>query len=65
MNHDLEHRSARLIDSDDDPDPPSLRLPDPSPLQSWWDQVMGGGSPLAKPRTGRAGGQQAPRLRSA
>jgi hypothetical protein len=63
MSQDLEHRPVRIIDSDDDPQPPSLCWPDPSPLQSWWDQVMSGGSPLEKPRTARAVGQQAPRLR--
>ncbi|MFE9789339.1 hypothetical protein ACFYO7_28565 [Nocardia salmonicida] len=65
MNHDLEHSPARFIDSDDDPEQTSLRWPDPSPLQSWWDKVMGGGSPLVKPRTTRSGRQQAPWLRSA
>ncbi|MEU4414874.1 hypothetical protein ACIBEH_05585 [Nocardia salmonicida] len=65
MSHDLEHRPARITDSDNAPESSSLRWPDPSPLQSWWDQVMNGGSPLAKPRTASAGGQRAPRLRSA
>lgn len=65
MNHDLEHHPVRVTDSNDDPEPLLVRWPDPSPLQSWWNQVMNGDSPLAKPRTSRAGGQQAPRLRSA
>ncbi|WP_194827860.1 hypothetical protein [Nocardia sp. XZ_19_231] len=65
MIHDLEHSPARFADSDDDPEQTSLSWPDPSPLQSWWDEVMGGGSPLAKPRTIRSSGQQAPSLRSA
>jgi hypothetical protein len=65
MNHDLEHSPARTTNSDDDPELTSLRWPDPSPLQSWWDKVMGGGSPLAKPGTSRMGGQQAPLLRTA
>ncbi|WP_082844375.1 hypothetical protein [Nocardia salmonicida] len=65
MSHHLQHRPVRITDSDNDPEPPSLRWPDPSPLQSWWDQVMSGDSPLAKPRPARSGGQQTPRLRSA
>ncbi|MEU4417844.1 hypothetical protein AB0G00_32750 [Nocardia salmonicida] len=65
MNHNRDHRPVRITGSGNDSEAPSMRWPDPSPMQPWWDQVMGGGSPLGKPRTRRSGGQQAPHLRKA
>lgn len=62
MQRDLEHRSARVTDTEEDLETPMVRWPDPSPLQSWWNQVMNAGS-AGNSATGRPRGQHARRLR--
>ncbi|MGW5439220.1 hypothetical protein [Nocardia asteroides] len=61
MYDDLDPRITEPTELDTVP----VSWPDPSPLQTWWNEVMGGADPAAALPPGRAGGQRAPRLRTA
>lgn len=41
MSRELDHRPAQLDHPAPFGDASFVSWPDPSPLQSWWDQVMG------------------------
>ncbi|MFI8974216.1 hypothetical protein ACIGO9_15120 [Nocardia asteroides] len=61
MYHDLDPRITDPTELDTAP----VSWPDPSPLQTWWNDIMAGADPATPARPAQSGGQQAPRLRTA
>ncbi|MEV0076763.1 hypothetical protein AB0H58_10150 [Nocardia neocaledoniensis] len=61
MYRDLDPRITEPTELDTAP----VSWPDPSPLQAWWNDIMGGADPATRPRPPGPGGQRAPRLPAA